>query len=343
MKITKRKDGRYSVSIQRKGIRKYFIGNNKSEVEAKAIEYMNYYNKGLEISGGNITVDSLCDEWFELKQRQNAKSSQVRVKSILKLYIKPYLGLMRIKDVKAHHIQKMLNDIQQDHTDTTRKTFQIIKSICEYAVQNDYIVKNVASSCNINKFETKKRKILTKEEIETLENSTNKYKDFFVFLLYTGLRRGEIASLKWSDIDLKNKELHVVSSMSFVSNQGSLKSTKTNKTRNVPLLDKTLKILYSRKNKTNSIFVFSQKDGTNLTESAIKRMHESFEKDTGLKFGLHELRHTFCTILYYSGTSSLLASNIMGHSLSVMNEIYTHLDESKKEDEIKKLNDYLSK
>lgn len=343
MKITRRKDGRYTTSVQFNGKRKYFIGTDKDEVEAKAIEYVDLHNKGIELSGEGILVSKLADEWFNLYQRKNAESTQKRVQGILDNYIKKELGHIPLKYLKAHHVQKMLNEIQESHTDTTRKVFQITKSILEFAVNNDYCVKNVAKSCTINHYKSGERKILTQDEINILENSRNKYKDFFVFILYTGLRRGEVAALKWNDIDLENKEIHVSKSMSFLQNKGKLKSTKTNKVRTIPILDKTLKILKSRKKQTNSMYVFSKSDGSNLSESAIDRMHESILKDTGLNFKLHELRHTFCTILYYAGVSSIHAADIMGHSLSVMQEIYTHLDKDKSKEEIKKLNQYISK
>lgn len=341
MKITKRKDGRYATSVQFNGKRKYFIGTDKNKVEAEAIEYVSLHNKGIELSGEGILISKLADEWFNLYQKKNAKSTQKRVRGILDNYIIKELGHIPLKYLKAHHVQKMLNDIQESHTDTTRKVFQIMKAMLEFAVNNDYCVKNVAKACSIKKYESKKRDILSKEEIKLLESTDNKYKDFFVFLLYTGLRRGEIAGLKWSDINFKNKEIHVSRSMSFITNKGELKSTKTNKSRIVPILDKTQEILQRQKHNTNSLFVFSKADGSNLTESAIDRMHESILKSTGLNFRLHELRHTFCTILYYSGVSSIQASQIMGHSLAVMQEIYTHLDRDKSKEEIAKLNEYI--
>ena len=80
-----------------------------------------------------------------------------------------------------------------------------------------------------------------------------------------------------------------------------------------------------------------------LSDIAIKRMLESFRKDTGLNFSLHQLRHTFCTILYYSGISSKKAQEIMGHSsIDVTLKIYTHLDNEQETDTTSKLNNYIN-
>ena len=145
MKITKRKDGYYATTVQFNGVRKQFSGKDKSKIEAKAIEYLSLKSKGIDLSA-NITVKNLANEWFTLCQSKNEKSTQKRVRGILDNYIIKELGHIQVKNLKTHQIQKMLNDIQESHTDTTRKTLQIIKSILEYGINNDYCYKNVANS-----------------------------------------------------------------------------------------------------------------------------------------------------------------------------------------------------
>lgn len=89
MKIIKRNDGRFVASVQFNNNRKYFYGATKSEAEKKAIEYVSLHNKGIELSSDNLTISKLCDEWFELYQRKNALSTQIRVRGIIDNYIKP--------------------------------------------------------------------------------------------------------------------------------------------------------------------------------------------------------------------------------------------------------------
>ena len=176
-----------------------------------------------------------------------------------------------------------------------------------------------------------------------LEKSENKYSDFFTLLLYSGLRKGEVTALTWDDIDFKNNIIKVNKSVTFIHNQPQLKSTKNGKSRNIPMLDKTREILERRFNERHSKYVFYKKDYNMLSDIAIKRMLESFRKDTGLNFSLHQLRHTFCTILYYSGISSKKAQEIMGHSsIDVTLKIYTHLDNEQETDTTSKLNNYIN-
>lgn len=348
MKYTKRKDGRYSANItigrtaDGKQKRKYVYGKTKQELESKFLELKLLYNKGTVIENDSITIREMGEIWFKQTQLNNAPKTKQRNRGILENYIYPNLGHMSLKNLKTFHVQTMITEMLSDKTDTVRKTLQIIKSILNIAVNNDFVIKNVAAPIKIPTFESKEKIPLTIEEQIKIENSANKHRDLFVFLLYTGLRKGEVAALTWDDIDFENNTIRVNKAISFDTNKGSKKGTKGKKERFVPILNITRVILESRANKKESKYVFYKQDKEQLTDTALKRMRESFIEKTNIDFTLHQLRHTFCTMLYYSGISVKKAQQIMGHkSLKVTLEIYTHLDEEQEGNTSQKLNDYL--
>lgn len=350
MKYTKRKDGLYSAYItvgktaEGKPKRKYVYGKTKQELENKFLELKILYNKGTVIENDSMTIKQLGELWFKQTQYNNEQSTKKRNRGILENYIYPNLGHIYVKNLKTHHVQSMIIDMLADKKDTVRKTLQVIKSILNIAVNNDFVAKNVAQSIKIPTFKSKEKTPLSLEEQLKIENSTNKYKDLFVFLLYTGLRKGEVAGLTWDDIDFEKNTIRVNKAISFDTNKGSLKGTKTDNDRIIPILDKTRPILESRANNKESKYVFYKQDKGQLSDIAIKRMLESFKKETDVEFSLHQLRHTFCTMLYYSGISTKKAQQLMGHkSLKVTLEIYTHLDEEQEGNSTQFLNDYLSK
>ena len=324
--------------------RKYIRAKTLEELDKKVTEVKYLKDKGISLTNENITIKDLGEKWFYLKQSTNEEATKKRNKGILDNYIYPKLGHIPLKNLKTYQIQELLNEqLRNGKKDTVRKTLQIIKAILNLAVENDYTYKNVANSISIPRFYSEEKRTLTKEERMMLEKSENKYSDFFIFLLFSGLRKGEVTALTWDDIDFKNNMIKVNKSVTFVHNQPQLKSTKNGKSRNVPMLDKTREILERRFNEKHSKYVFYKKDCNMLTDIAIKRMLESFKKDTGLNFSLHQLRHTFCTILYYSGISSKKAQEIMGHSsIDVTLKIYTHLDDEQETDTTSKLNNYIN-
>lgn len=324
--------------------RKYVYGKTKQELESKFLELKILYNKGTVIENDSMTIHQLGELWFKQTQFNNEESTKKRNRGILENYIYPNLGHIYVKNLKTHHVQAMIIDMLATKKDTVRKTLQVIKSILNIAVNNDFVAKNVAQSIKIPTFKSQEKRPLSLEEQLKIENSTNKYKDFFVFLLYTGLRKGEIAALTWDDIDFKNNLIKVNKAISFDTNKGTKKGTKTDANRIIPILDKIRPILETRANKKESKYVFYKQDKDQLSDIAIKRMLESFKKETGVEFSLHQLRHTFCTMLYYSGISTKKAQQLMGHkSLKVTLEIYTHLDEEQEGNSAQFLNDYLSK
>lgn len=343
-KYTKRSDGRYVASITMNGKKKYIYARSQKELDIKLTETKSLCYKGISLSNETMTIKKLSDMWFDLIQKKNTPATQKRNRGILDNYICPQLGHIPLKDIKSYHIQNLINSqLETGKTDTVRKTLQIIKSILNLAVDNDFIVKNVANPVKMPTFRRKDKKILSKEERAIIENSNNKYRDFFTFLLYTGLRKGEIAALTWDNIDFDKNLITVKNSASFITNQGTIKSTKNGDERIIPMLDKTRKILERRSHNSKSKYIFYKQNLDMLSDIAIKRMLESFKKDTGLEFTLHQLRHTFCTMLYYSGISSKKAQQIMGHrSLQVTLEIYTHLDEQQENNSAELLNKYLT-
>ena len=345
-----------------KSKRKYVYAKDTKTLDKKLLELRVLYNQGTVLNNESISVKQLGEIWFDQTQKNNELSTQKRNKGILNNYIYPELGNIYLKNLKTYHIQTMVTEMLKDKKDTVRKTLQIIKSMLEIAVNNDFVAKNVAKPVKIPTFKTKEKRPLSSEEQKIIEESTHKYRDFFVFLLYTGLRKGEVSALTWNDIDFKNGIIKVNKSLSFVSNKGTLKSTKNGKERIIPMLDKTREILERQKNISKSIYIFHKQDNTMLSDIAIKRMKESFllscnkciakknkeikkeeDKIPELYFTLHQLRHTFCTMLYYSGISSKKAQQIMGHSsLKVTLEIYTHLDEEQENNSTALLNSYIN-
>ena len=160
------------------------------------------------------------------------------------------------------------------------------------------------------------------------------------------MRREEITALTLNDIDLNNKTISINKAVSFASNQPKIKETKNKKSRIVPILD----LIYddvkkcineAKENNYNYLFV-KQTDNKMLTQEAIRCMTASICKDLGFTFTPHQLRHSYCTMLYYSGIKIKETQNLMGHSSAKMvYDLYAHLD-SQKQDAVLKINNYLN-
>lgn len=178
-------------------------------------------------------------------------------------------------------------------------------------------------------------------------------------MLYTGLRRGELTALSWSDVDLTAKTITVNKSYSYKAK--SLKSTKTAAgTRIVPIPDVLAD--YLRELPKTSMLVFPNKDGSYMSDTSWQKLWDSYMRVLNRKYGNfigsadkrkalpmvidtftpHCLRHTYATMLYDAGVDVLTAKEFLGHSdIKTTLSIYTHLSAEKSKTDIGKLNQYL--
>lgn len=135
--------------------------------------------------------------------------------------------------------------------------------------------------------------------------------------LNTGLRRGELFGLKWSDIDLdeKTKNLTVVG-----------ETAKSGKTRHIPLNDEALAILKQWKDQPGikSPYIFHGRDGKrfqDLRKSWIKVLEQAGIAD----FRWHDLRHSFASKLVMAGVDLNTIRELLGHHDYKMTLRYAHL------------------
>jgi integrase len=145
------------------------------------------------------------------------------------------------------------------------------------------------------------------------------YKDIVQFAVLTGMRRGEITNLRWKNIDLDKKIIHVVSSPTF--------RTKAGKKRIVPIHKKLMPILKSRFNVDPEKYVFTHCH-RKVKESYVTHKFSDYKTISGIqKKGLHfhSLRHTFASWLVQEGVSLYEVQRLLGHSNISVTEIYSHL------------------
>ena len=149
-----------------------------------------------------------------------------------------------------------------------------------------------------------------------------------VLALNTGLRRGEIFKLSWSNVNLSSKQITVIST-----------TAKSKKARYLPLNNEALAALKTWNKQTGSgEYVFPNKDNQPLTN--IKRSWTSLLDRAGItNFRFHDMRHDFASQLVMKGVSLYTVKDLLGHSTIQMTERYAHLAPKQLEDAVNLLND----
>jgi integrase len=151
--------------------------------------------------------------------------------------------------------------------------------------------------------------------------------------LNTGLRRGELFNLKWSDIDFKQKNLTVVGE-DTATGQG----TKTGQTRHIPLNDEALEVLkyWKQQPGLKSEWVFHDKNGEQF-ENLRKSWMAVLEKAKIENFRWHDMRHDFASKLVIAGVDLNTVRELLGHSDYKMTLRYAHLAPKVKHEAVQKL------
>ena len=319
--IRKRKDGRwegrYTVGHDPetgKAIIKNVLGKTQAEVKEKlkkAIEE----NVGIDYGRAkNYTVGSWLEVWMENYAKIKLRPSTFKTsQGFLKNHIKPQLGKIPLNDLTTLHLQqfykKLLAEGRVERIEaqkqpkglsakTVRNIHQIISSALKLAIEQRLIARNPADGCALPKAERKEMQTLP---IEQPTSFLREAKDSGVFALYyidltTGLRRGELLGLKWSDIDLEKGDLRVQRQIGRIDGKIIEMPLKTkNAYRTLPLSADAISVLKMQKCKVgNSEWVFPSPTGGPMSPDSVLHMLHRVLKRAGLpKVRFHDLRHPY--------------------------------------------------
>jgi integrase len=169
---------------------------------------------------------------------------------------------------------------------------------------------------NENRF--RRTRYLTKEELSLFVGQLPKHiKPVFLLALNTGLRRGELLSLEWKDIDFHTQIITV-------------KETKNDIQRFIPMNKEVVKILKALPKDKQKV--------VSVGKSAIRYNFNRLKKKLNIQdFHFHDLRHTFASYLVMNGVDLRTVQELLGHKSFAMTQRYSHLSQEHKKDAVNRL------
>lgn len=358
---------RVYVGTDKDGKKKYkcCYGHTQKEVDEKADAIRASLRKGIDLQSSD-SFERLADLWLNLKKVE-VSDDQYRLCKARAGLIKEWFGGRSLRALKTYDFQAFINNLAEENPttgkpsaqNTLRSYCQIMSQICEFALENRIIEYNPAQKVRIPQdAPVRKRRSLTPEERKIVMTFEHRAQPAAMLLMLSGLRRGEATALTWNDVNLNRGTIQVNRSWNF--KQKSFKPPKNGKARTVYIPE--VLVEYLRKLPRQSGFVLTTESGKMMTDTAWKRLFDSYMCDLNIAinhinkskydphgipmlirtFTPHDLRHTFATILYESGTDVLVAKEQLGHSdVRTTLSIYTHLSAEHQERSVSKLNDFL--
>lgn len=377
MSKQKRADGRYAVQIyigkDESGKRRYktVYGETQKEANQKAAELKAQLGRGIDVTADRDTFE----EWATLlltSKKRKLSAAQYEINNYRLKYFVERFGKMPLKSVKPFLVDDALDELAERNPatgkPTAKKTLQSYAQICsqvfKFAIKNRVTDYNPVNDVSVTAtVQSKKRRALSEEErqwIITADNSC-RWKLPAMLAMLAGLRRGELTALTWNDIDLKNKTISITKSYDFKAKE--IKAPKSEAGNRIVGIPDVL-VEYLDAIKPVGIYVCTNKKGGLMSVESWERLCESMMTDLEIahgtsgkknkfapeptiftinKFGWHELRHTYATILFEAGVDVLTAQHLLGHAdPETTLKIYTHLENEQKSRSFAKLNAFLN-
>ena len=368
----KRSDGRYLYRVylgkDESGKNKYksFYGSTEKEAKEAALAFRSALHAGLDPTQTKATLATLYDNLIAAKRAKGiGQKSLDRYEDN-----KNHWGLLLDQpaaDLRTADFQKVLNSLADWHDGkpplshfTLSNLRSSAKAVYDLAipevVQYNPIVK---TTCPAGA-DPEPREPISEEQQRWIRETPHRAQRAAMLLLYSGLRRGEATALTWADVDLDAATITVNSGYNF--HDKKTKKPKTEAGRRVVNIPRIL-VDYLRTQQDGCLYVLHTVKGRCMTEQAWKTLWSSYMADLNVKYGYsgeeskkrpgglpmritpftpHQLRHTFCTLMYFAGVDVLTARDQMGHKdIKVTLGIYTTLDKKYKKKSINKLDLYL--
>jgi integrase len=320
----------------------------KKDAEVALRKILSEIDEKRFIEPSKETFSSYLENWFSSHYQKRIKETTVSSRNyLMKKHLieeNPFAD-KEIAKITTENIDALYN-LKLDEgysTSYIRKMHQMLNQAFNQAVKWKKISANPVVDADPPSVKSEEMRIWCIEEIQAFLNQCRDERHYMTFLLaiYTGMRRGEILGLKWSDIDFTRKVIHVQRSLAYIPNQGYAFTTVKTKgsNRQVPIPDKILHELIAHKErqqkwKEHLGDLYEDQDLVVCTESGtmqdprnvIRVMKRICKASNVTAIRFHDIRHTHASILISEGVDVVKVSARLGHANpKITLEIYAHL------------------
>lgn len=236
-------------------------------------------------------------------------------------WISPELGEVKIDRITRYQVEQLHQSMADQGlaASSCNHLVRVIRRAYNLAMEWGLVDKNPAAKITLFHEDNKRQRILTEDELQRLtailRSDNNRMVCYVVlYLLSTGARLNEALKAEWKDIDRKGRTWTI-----------PIRNAKSKKVRRVPLSDAALRVLDKLRTEGRSPYLFvSPRTGERLTE--IAKVWDRIRRKAEMPdLRLHDLRHTYASLLVNAGVPIYEVKEILGHSDIKITERYSHL------------------
>ncbi len=375
-------DGKKKDGLQKYRVRINYTDSTGKAKQTERVAYGKEAAKALEqklrgdIKGDDksaLTVHQLYDEFIKIKQFEVRENTLRTLRRRLELYVIPELGGCRLNELTAARLQRWKQTVEQQNNFKNpsqplslimkQNLYGALREMLNYAIRMEYLAKNPLMTVGNfkNPYELKKemdfytpeefKKFIStaRERAKRAEKDGNSYEwNFYVFFsiaFYTGLRKGEINALKWTD--LEGNIIHVRRSIAQRLHGSDKETPPKNRSsiRDVQMPLPLIKTLDDHRKRQEKLSGFSESfyicgGEICLRNTTLQQRNQQYAQNAGIKrIRIHDFRHSHASFLANNGINIQEIARRLGHSdVEITWNVYAHLYPREEERAIAVLN-----
>lgn len=323
------------------------VRGNKADAQKRLAELLIEIEKGGYVkTRRSLILGEYLNSWLSNYAEVNCRARTVQGYAyIVEHYLCRAMGQMPLSNLRPQHIaQYCASGIREGRSARSLlHDFRLLHKALKDAVQLGTLAVNPCDGVQPPRPEEKEMSFLAPEEVNRFLVSAEKapFPYYFLFrtMLYTGLRRSEALGLTWGNIDLELCTMRITQAQHRINGKYIIQPPKSRSGRRIINLSVSLAIalrdyrgqveaqrLMLGKPLQDSDFIFAHPDGSPLDPATVTHTFIKTVRRAGLKVRLHDLRHSFASLMMAAGVNIKAISQSLGHSnVSMTLNIYSHL------------------
>lgn len=271
------------------------------------------------------TLNDWFYDWFRFYSREWSPTTIKQRKSLYDRWIRDQIGSEPLATIRKRTIleyrERMINEGATNKT--VNSAISVVSAALTAAVNEDRIEHNPCREMRRLKTEPTSRRALTTLEVEAIRDAMSTPRDKIVvsLLAYAGLRPAELLGLQWKHV--RDNVIIVEQS----AQDGTIVSTKTGKTRSVPICaELAIDIAAYGRGDADTFVVTGERGGILHWKNWFRRVWMPAAAAAGVNARPYDLRHTFASLMLHSGATIPETSAALGHANPVMTlNTYSHV------------------
>ena len=292
------------------------------------------------------TVAVFLTRWLEVKGREAKPSTMRSYREHVERILVPELGHLALERLRAEHVERLLTAMLESGRGlpTVRRVHATLRSALGYAVKTRRLDRNAAAGVPLPTVRRPEVQPWSAAELAGFlrHSSTDRLGPVYEVIAACGLRRGETLGLRWADVDLTRRVMHVRQTLTDVGGHLTFGTPKTRASEaSVPLTDRAVGALLERQLQRDTEheqwgeayadhgLVFARENGEPLRPEWVTRRFRELAETAGLRrIRLHDLRHGAASLMLAAGVPMAIVSKMLRHSsIGITVDTYGHLSE----------------